>query len=329
MSKALAMAITISILMVLIFPLSQIVTRKRVIIIDKTSDSLDFQASIFTNTTNQDLPSSDKGKRINTLLLGIPGQKNNAPNLTDTLIVMSINQKTKKGFLLSIPRDLLVKLPETNSYTKINALYQESGLTVTQETLSKITGLAFDYNIVIDLEGVKKIIDQVGGIDVFVEKDIFDPSFPGPNNSYQPFIIKQGQRHLDGETALKYIRTRHDWNGDFARMKRQQQVLIALKEKISSLHPLWNLAVVLNVWQTIKNHFKTNLSIKNIKNFWQMAKDVDLEKIDFRVLEPTTGLLIPDHTILGGEEAYILRPKKGLNDYTEIREYIINLVKQD
>jgi len=263
------------------------------------------------------------------LFLGIPGQKNNAPNLTDTLIVMSINQETKKGFLLSIPRDLLVKLPETNSYTKINALYQETGLTVTQETLSKITGLDFDYNIVINLEGVKKIIDQVGGIDIFVEKDIYDPSFPGSNNSYQVFAIKQGQHHLDGETALKYIRTRHDRNGDFARMKRQQQILIALKEKISSLHPLWNLAVVLNVWQTIKNHFKTNLSIKNIKKFWKMAKDVNLEKIDFRVLEPTTGLLIPDHAILGGEEAYILKPKKGLNDYTEIQEYISNLIKSD
>jgi len=327
MSKPLAMAITISILMLSIFPLSQVVTRKRVFIIDNASDSLDFQASIFTNTTNQNFPSSDKGKRINTLFLGIPGEKNNAPNLTDTLIVMSVDQETKKGFLLSIPRDFLVKLPKTNSYTKINAFYQETDLVATQKALSEITGLDFDYNILIDLAGVKKIIDQIGGIDIFVEKDIYDSSFPGPNNSYQPFAIKQGQHHLDGETALKYIRTRHDWNGDFARMKRQQQVLIALKEKISSLHPLWNLAVVLNVWQIIKNHFKTNLSIKNIKNFWQMAKEIDLEKIDFRVLETATGILIPDHTILGGEEAYILKPRAGLGNYKEIQEYIGNLTK--
>ncbi len=315
MRNVLAKAIIISILILLIFPLSQIVTKKRVIIIENP---------VGTHSVKMSLPESSK--RINALFLGMAGEGNNAPTLTDTLMVMSVNEKTKEGFLLSLPRDLLVKIPGNNTYTKINALYQENGLDSVRTILNEITGLNFDYNIVIDLAGVKKIIDQVGGIDVFVENDIYDPAFPGPNNSYQSFTLKKGWQHLDGETALKYIRTRHDPTGDFARMNRQQKVLIALKEKISSLHPLWNLAIIFDIWKTIKGHFQTNLSITNIKAFWKMAKDIDLEKIKFKALDPTTELLIPDHAPLGDDVAYILKPKAGLDNYQEIKNYINQLI---
>ena len=325
MKKALSTAIIVSILIILIFPLSEMISRKRIIVIEN---------QLQTNSLTQIIPSQtlvslDKSESINAIFLGIPGKSNNAPNLTDTLMIMNINKKTKEGFLLSIPRDLLVKTPGANSYTKINNLYQQNGINSVQNLLTEITGLNFDYNIVINLQGVEQIIDELGGIDVFVEKDIYDPAFPGPNNSYQLFILKKGQHHLDGKTALKYIRTRHDASGDFARMSRQQKVLTALKEKISSLHPLWNLNIILEIWQTARNHFQTNLSLKNIKTFWQIAKDIDIKKIKFKVLDATTGLIIPDHIILGGKEAYILKPKAGIENYEEIREYINNLAKQD
>lgn len=332
MNKTLATAITVSILVILILPLSQVVTKKRVIVIENTptKESPAFQAKVFLNKTEKTAPDSllaTKNKRINALFLGVPGEGNNAPKLTDTLMVMSINPKTQEGLLLSVPRDFLVKIPGANYYTKINSLYQEKGIEVVKNILSEITGLKFDYNIVIDLQGVKKIIDQVGGVDILVEKDIYDPAFPGPNDSYQLFTLQKGWQHLDGETALKYIRTRHDVGGDFARMNRQQKVLIALKEKITSLHPIWNLKVILAIWRTVKNHFQTNLSLGNIKAFWQMAKNIDLEKIDFKVLDSTTNLVIPGHMILGNERAYILKPKAGLNNYGEIRNFVKTLLK--
>lgn len=322
MSKTLAKAVAISILMLLILPLSQVVTKKRVIIVENVpiNDSSAFQAKVADSLL------ATKGERINVLFLGVPGQGNNAPNLTDALMVMSINPKTQEGFLLSIPRDLLTKIPDANYYTKINALYQERGIEIVKNILKEITGLEFDYNIVIDLQGVKKIIDQLGGIDIYVEKDIYDPAFPGPNNSYQLFTLQRGWQHLDGETALKYIRTRHDPSGDFARMNRQQKVLIALKEKVVSLHPIWNLTIIFDIWKTAKDHFQTNLSLGNIKTFWQMAKNIDLEKIDFKVLDSTTGLVVPGHTFLGNEDAYILKPKAGLDNYEEIKEYINQLI---
>lgn len=321
---------------------SMVLTTKRVIIIENqtragpnlaevTDNSFDFQASIsalqpLTKERVIAKALDEKGDRVNTIFLGIPGKGNNAPNLTDTLMVMSVDEDTGEGFLLSIPRDLLVKIPGTNLYTKINHLYQKNGIDSVRTILSEITGLDFDYKIVVDLEGVKKIIDQVGGIDIFVEKDIYDPAFPGPNNSYQLFTLKNGWQHLDGISALKYIRTRNDPGGDFARMRRQQKVLTVLKEKISSLHPIWNLAIILDIWKTVMGHFQTNLSLKNIKTFWNIIKDIDLEKIEFKVLDPTTELLVSGHTILNEQRAYILKPKAGLDNYNEIRKYINSLI---
>lgn len=319
MSKFLAKAMVILILILFIFPLLEITTKKRVIVIENSSQSLNRYAG---------LPkSNEENTKIATaVILGIPGKGNNAPNLTDTLMVAGINQKTKEGFLLSIPRDLWVKMPQKNFYTKINAVYQNFGLDALKNILSEITGLEFDYSAVVDLSGLKQVIDQLGGIDVYVEKDISDSAFPGSNNSFQIFTLKAGLQHLDGETALKYARTRHDTWGDFSRMNRQQQVLMALKEKITALHPLWNLGVVLSIWQVIMSHVSTNISLLDIKTFWQVAKDIDLEKIKFRALDQTTELLVPDHVLIGNQEAYILKPKAGLDNYEEIRNFIKTLL---
>ncbi len=339
-NKVLITPITILILLALVFPLSKIITKKRVIIIEGSSN---YQPTADQPKTGESkgitnnpfaariliTPNENENNRVNAFFLGIPGKGNSAPNLTDTLMIMSVNPINKQGLLLSIPRDLVVKIPNTNYYTKINALYQQKGIDVVQNVLKEITGLDFDYNIIIDLQGVKKIIDQIGGIDIFVEEVIYDPAFPGAGNSYQLFALKKGEQHLDGETALKYIRSRHNPTGDFARMSRQQKVLIALKEQISSLHPIWNIDIVLNVWETLKNHFQTNLSLHNIKALWQTTNDIDFEKIEFKVLDPTTDLVVADHMILGGAKAYVLRPKKGLGDYSEIREYISNLINPD
>lgn len=325
MSKTLTKIISLVILAALIIVLWAVITKKRVIVIENTPKNYTTNASsIFGDPA---LADSLENKRINAIFLGIPGAGNSAPNLTDTLMILSINNETGKGFLLSIPRDLLVRVPGKNFYTKINSLYQEGRIDSVKTILREISGLDFDYDFVIDLEGVKKIIDELGGIDVFVENEIYDPAFPESNNSYELFRLEKGQHHLDGETAVKYIRTRHDPTGDFARMRRQQQVLIALKDKISSLNPLWNSATILNLWQISAEHFKTNLSIENIKSAWKMLKNIDLDKLEFHVLDQTSDLVVPDHTLLGNQTAYILRPKNGLNNYSEIKNYINNLIK--
>ena len=324
MTKLFRQIIFIIFLVVLLFVFSGILTIKREVIIDKSS-VFHHSSRLIISASPSAL--SDK-EWINLLFLGIPGQSNNAPFLTDTIIVGSYNQKTKKGFMVSIPRDLVVKDPGSNSYRKINSIYQQYGLEEIQKTLKKITGLSFDYSIVLDLDAVKEIIDQIGGIDVFVEKDIYDPAFPGPNNSYQLFTLKKGWQHLDGETALKYLRTRHDPGGDFSRMQRQQKVLAALKDKISSLHPLWDFNVVLDIFKTISNHLETNLSLTHIKALWAIIKDINLENINFKVLDGSTGLIVSDSMMFGNEKAYILKPTAGLENYQEIKSFITSLFEK-
>jgi len=171
-----------------------------------------------TNRETKPLRGESEG-RVNVLFLGLAGENYPGENLTDSIIIASVNPKTYQTAMLSIPRDLYVRIPETNSYTKINALYARGhdrngkatdGINDLKETLAEITGLNIHYYFAIDFDGFKKVVDELGGIKVQVQKDIHDERYPGPNFSYQTFDISKGLYTFDGATALKFARTRHD-----------------------------------------------------------------------------------------------------------------------
>lgn len=272
-------------------------------------------------------PSKIKDKeRVNLLFLGVPGQGHNAPELTDTIIIINSTPKGENAVGISIPRDLFVKNPEKKYYTKINSIYQNNGIEAVKKVIEEITDLEIDYFIVFDLGGVKKIIDQFDGIDIFVEKDIYDPRFPGPNDSYTIFRLEKGNQHLDGETALRYIRSRNQPEGDFARIKRQQQIINILKDKILSLNLIWNFSTILKTWKTLKEHTHTDIELSDMKYAWGLIKKSDLNNINFvtisNQLNEEIPLLVSDNVMIGGVEAYILSPRAGLNNYEEIKNYI-------
>ena len=162
----------------------------------------------------------------NILCLGIPGKGHPGEKLTDTIILAVVNLP-KNITLISIPRDLLVEISYSNQkkLTKINHLYQIGGIDLIKKKVQEITGIEANNYVIVDLIAVKEIIDALDGLNIYVPYDINDYYFPGPNYSYTTFSIKKGWRYLDGELALKYIRTRHIGEGDFDRMKRQQQVI--------------------------------------------------------------------------------------------------------
>ena len=272
-------------------------------------------------------PSTIKNKeRVNLLFLGIPGESHHGPELTDSIIILNSTPKARNPIGISVPRDLFVKNPNSNQYTKINALYEKGGINNIQAVLKKITDLDIDYFIILDLQGVKKLIDLVDGIDVLNENDIYDPQFPGPNDSYITFSLKKGIHHLDGETALKYIRSRHQPGGDFARIKRQQQVINLLKDKIFSLNVFWKFPTLLKIWRTLNKHIHTNIGLTDIKYAWNLAKKTNFDEIKFITLSnqprEEIQLLVSDHILLGNTEAYILKPRAGLENYEEIKNYI-------
>jgi len=272
------------------------------------------------------------GPTVNFLLLGAPGQGNDAPDLTDTILLARLDEKQNKIFLFSLPRDLLVKIPGSENYTKLNALYAfnknnaghefDSLITKAQE----ITGLAIDHHVFVDLQAVKQLVDVFGGVNIMVAEDIIDPSFPGANHSFTTFTIQAGWRYLDGETALKYMRTRSSLAGDFDRTARQQEVLQALKQKVLTLN-FWDIGKFLDIYNALSRNIKSDLNLWQIKNYWDRIKNIpgtDVAKNELGKAD----LLISGQANLGGTTASILQPKAGIENYGEIREYIQEIINK-
>ena len=268
--------------------------------------------------------------RINILLLGIAGEGKPGQYLTDTIIIASINTKTNQVSLLSLPRDMLAVIPEKNLQMKINSLYQygrnnseteSEAIDPLLQTINKVTALDIQYYAVLNFDGFIKIIDSIGGINIENERDIFDSRYPGPNYSYETFELKKGFYHMDGATALKYSRERHDDpEGDFGRSKRQQQTLQAVKNRIFSTNTLLDINSLNNLFQALGDNIKTNLSIEDLKAFYELTKKLDTTNIVNVTIDAwnTDSLLKVSHIFYGDVRAFVLIPRVG--NYSEIQE---------
>ncbi|MFH0805419.1 MAG: LCP family protein, partial [Patescibacteria group bacterium] len=296
-------------------------------IITTNNKNADVLKSVFSSSATNNLVDKDKNrdkKEINILALGRPGQGYSGGNLTDTIILINLNPTNNKAILISLPRDLLVENQKYGYSTKINSVYNSEGIEALKEKVTEITGLPIDKHIIIDLVVVKEIINSIDGLNVFVPQDINDPFFPGPNHTYDSFKIKAGWRYLDGETALKYIRTRYTSpNGDFDRMARQQQIINLLKQKVLALNPLWDFPTYLKIFNTLNRHIETDLGIMEIKDLWQTTKDIEIDNIVNLVIDKKeTELLMGGQVLFGEQMASVVYPKAGKENYEEIKKYI-------
>lgn len=273
--------------------------------------------------------------RINILLLGAAGEHKPGGNLTDTVMVMSIDTKNKKVALLSLPRDLYAQIPESNSFAKINSLYpigikEGRGAEYTRQAVEKITGLNLQYYLVVDFDGFQKIIDDIGGINIISERDILDNRYPGPNYSYETFSLSKGLHKLDGATALKYVRERHnDPEGDFGRAKRQQQVIQAVKNKLFSAATILNVNRLSGVLNTLGDSVRTSISFGDIERFIELSKEVDTQNVTNVVVDAWNkdSLLKVSHIMVGDSRAFILVPRVG--NYSEIQDLASNIFDQN
>jgi len=188
--------------------------------------------------------------RLNMLLIGIGGAGHPGSYLADTIIVASLKPSTKEVAFISIPRDLYVEIPDYG-WRKINNAfafghgpdYPGGGEALLKEIVEDVTGLPIHYYARLDFEGFRKAIDDVGGIDIYVENSFTDYEYPDYNYGYQTISFKKGWEHMSGERALQFVRSRHGTSGegsDFARSKRQQKVLFAVKERIFSINTFIN-----------------------------------------------------------------------------------------
>lgn len=277
----------------------------------------------------------EENGRINILLLGAAGKGKPGQNLTDTVMIASIDTQNDRVALLSLPRDLYVKIPETKNHTKINSLYQyglsnDLGAGPVKKSVEEITGLAIHYFAVVDFAAFTKIVDDLGGINVMNERDIYDARYPGPGYSYETFELKKGFQHLDGPTALKYVRERHDDpDGDFGRAKRQQQVIQAVKNKVFSLGTFFNVIAVNKLLDDLGENVKTDIAMDELEGFIALSRRVDTQNIVNVVADAweKDSLLKVSHVFFGQARAFILVPRVG--SYGEIHDLAANIFDLD
>ena len=281
--------------------------------------------------------------RVNILLLGMPGPGHPGPELTDTIIILSIKPAENKAAMLSIPRDLYVKPIGTTSYVRINSVYtlgeekagrqDKKGVFLSDQpidgyhylesNISEITSLPIHYYLKMDFSGFEQIIDQLGGVDVYVEKDLYDPYYPTNRYGYQTFRISQGQHHMDGELALKFARSR-ETTSDFDRAKRQQIILSAIKEKMLKLS-IFDTAKIVNIIKIIGEHFKTDLTIEEIARLAEIGKNINQDQVINRVLDNSAKSVLRAANYNG---AAVLIPKTGLGDYEDIQRIAKNIFEE-
>ena len=288
---------------------------------NETSDNNAENASFGFNFLKSSLQQGDK---LNILFLGISGENYTSGNLTDSIIFVSINLESQKINLISIPRDLWVNSENgdkpapahkelTRGKQKINELYRIEGGEVKPDVsyasllkgrVSEIIGQDIQYTAVVDLDGIKNIVNLIGGIDT-----------------------EEG--FMNGEQALFYIRDRSRPGNDFDRMLRQQKLIIAIIQKISKNQEelLQNQETTIEFLQLAQKNFNTDISILEIFSLSQTFKDIDPQEIGLYTIT-TNNLLKEEYRDINGQSIYILYPRAGEEDYSEIQNFVSEILEK-
>lgn len=259
-----------------------------------------------------------KNDQINILLLGMGGEGHDGPYLTDTIMIASIKPSTNQIALISVPRDLAVEIPgyDIKKINSANAYGEKEkegwGAAFATQVISDTFDIEIPYYVRIDFKAFGEIIDEVGGVRIEVDTTFTDYMYPTANDLYQTISFQKGPTTMNGDTALKFVRSRHGNNGegsDFARSARQQKVLLALKEKILSFGTLTNPVRIKKILDALERHMTTNMNFEEILGFTRMVKMLDTENISTMVLDNGVNGYLINSTGLDG--AFLLSPKNG------------------
>ena len=243
-------------------------------------------------TTGQpviNIPDWNGLERITVLLLGIDERsQETGPFRTDTMMLLTIDPASKMAGLLSIPRDLWVQIPAMETEGKINTAhflgdaydYPGGGPALAMETVRENLGIPIDYYVRLNFDAFHKVIDAIGGVVICVPDTINDPEYPAYDNyGFDPLYIEAGCQNMNGELALKYARTRHSGT-DFDRAKRQQQVILAVREKVIQQNLLPQLvAQAPALLDTLQTSVQTDLSLDQMIQLAKLATQIDPQNI--------------------------------------------------
>ena len=296
-------------------------------------------AAALKANVNPTLLKGEGDGRVNILLLGIGGGNHDGPDLTDTMIIASIDPVNKKATLLSVPRDLWVKMPNNfmGNYQKINAAYEagkyeylgkedgssantkavEAGFQSADQVVSQVLGIPIHYNLLVDFQAFQQAIDTVGGVTVNVPSQLYDPTMAWENN-WNPVLAQPGVQNFNGKQALLYVRSR-ETSSDFARCQRQRSVILALKDKVLTLGTLSNPLKISQLMGAFGDNVVTDISLSDAVRMYDLTKGIgnsDIQSLDL-VTAPNSYITTGNMNGISVDE-----PKAGLYDYSAIQKYV-------
>lgn len=304
---------------------------------------------------------------INILLLGIGGGVHDGPNLTDTIMVSNIDQKKNNVTFISIPRDLWI--PEikgkiNTAYAIGESKQKSGGLILAKSIVSKIVNKRIDYVVRVDFDGFIKAVDYIGGLNIDVERGFDDYQYPVEENReelcgntieeasvkiatmeativfpcrYEHVTFNKGVQHMNGERSLIFVRSRYAKGvegTDFARSMRQQKVIKAFRDRIFSIETLLNPVAVVNLFNTLSESIDTDIKQAEFDDFirlGQKMKKASIQSIIVDYGDPEKnkqGLLI-NPPLIDYNGAWVLIPREGEGNYSEIHNYIQCILTSD
>lgn len=293
-------------------------------------------------------PTKLKGEgdgRVNVLMLGKGGAGHDGADLTDTILIMSIDPIQKDASMLSIPRDFWVKTEAGQS--KINAVYanakykvlngkktsdindraEQAGLAAIETEVEEVFGVPIHYHVMVDFAAFEKAINTVGGVDINVTKDgvVYERLWNPTTRKNYVLDVKEGRQHFDGERALFYARSRHtSARGDFDRAERQRAVILALKDKVMSAGTYGNPVKINQLVNEFGDHVRSNLTTGEVLRVYDIMKGIDSTKVGSLGLADPPNVLVNTGMINGQS---VVQPIAGLYDYTAIQSFVRNSLK--
>lgn len=220
-------------------------------------------------------------KRQNILLLGVDSNGADSDlwvgTRTDTMILLNIDPRTKTVNAISIPRDSKVYLPKGMGIQKINAAHAIGGVEMTVKTVEDTLGVKVDKYIMFHDEGVRAIVEALGGVDIYVEKNMHYNDYAG--NLHINFT--KGKHHLTGKDAVEYLRFRHDAMGDIGRTQRQQWFLRGVLADLKKPETIARIPKIISV---ASKYVKTDMSAYEMTQYAGLAKHFDMDNIEIAML---------------------------------------------
>jgi len=291
-------------------------------------------------------PSLLKGEgdgRINVLLLGRGGDGHDGPDLTDTILIMSIDPVNKTANMVSIPRDLWVS--SNGSSTKINAVFanakykalatngkneaaaEKAGISAIESMTTQVLGIPIHYYGMVDFAAFQQAVDTVGGVDINIPASAAVKDYMYDESTHKPYTldVQAGNQHFNGLRALMFTRTRHtSARGDFDRTERQRLFIEALSQKILSAGTYTNPVKVSQLMSDFGDHISTDFSVNDSLRMAQIMKEIGTGNIKSIGLADPPNNFVRTDTING---LSVVVPTAGAGEYADIQNYIRNTIK--